>query len=40
MHGKGKFKWPDGKQYMGCYVNDKMEGFGVLTYEDGRIYSG
>ena len=31
MHGYGEFKWSDGKKYIGYYINDKKEGFGILT---------
>ena len=28
MHRYGVFTWPDGKKYIGQYVNDKKEGYG------------
>lgn len=28
MHGKGVFKWPDGRVYTGQYLNDKKHGYG------------
>lgn len=28
MHGKGIFKWPDGRVYEGDYIEDKKHGFG------------
>jgi hypothetical protein len=34
MEGYGVMTWKDGKKYEGEYVNDKMEGAGVL-YEPG-----
>ena len=40
MHGKGVFKWTDGKRYEGQYVNDKKEGFGVFVWENGKKYEG
>jgi len=40
MHGKGEFLWPDGRKYVGEYVNDKKEGYGQFTWPDGRIYDG
>jgi hypothetical protein len=40
MHGKGVFKWPDGKNYDGEYVDDKKEGYGEFTWSDGRKYRG
>lgn len=30
-HGKGIFKWNDGKVYEGDFVKGKMEGTGVLS---------
>lgn len=29
MHGKGTYKWLDGRMYHGEYANDKKHGFGV-----------
>lgn len=40
MHGKGIFRWPDGRVYEGDYVDDKKEGFGKVIWPDGRIYEG
>lgn len=40
MDGHGEFTWPDGRNYIGDYVNDKKEGFGIFTWPDGREYSG
>lgn len=40
MHGKGIYTWPNGKRYVGDYVNDKKEGKGVFTWPDGREYDG
>ena len=40
MHGQGLYKWPDGRQYEGNYVDDKKDGYGVYTYPDGRCYKG
>jgi len=28
MHGKGYFTWPDGKNYVGDYLDDKKHGYG------------
>lgn len=36
MHGKGIFKWPDGRVYEGDYMNDKKHGFGRVWWADGR----
>jgi len=38
--GKGKFVWPDGREYIGYYKNDKKEGHGIFTWPDGRKYDG
>ena len=32
MDGKGKFVWPDGREYVGYYKNDKKEGHGIFTW--------
>lgn len=40
MHGKGIFRWPDGRVYEGDYVDDKKEGLGKVIWPDGRIYEG
>ena len=40
MHGKGTFKWPDGRVYEGDYVEDKKQGMGTVTWPDGRAYEG
>jgi len=40
MWGKGEFIWPDGRKYVGEYVNDKKEGFGILELSNGRKYEG
>lgn len=40
MHGKGIYKWLDGRMYYGDYVNDKKHGFGVYVWADGRAYVG
>ena len=38
MEGKGEFTWPDGRYYIGDYVDDKKEGQGVFHWPDGRKY--
>ena len=38
MHGKGEFYWVGGKVYIGDYVDDKKEGFGILKWSDGNHY--
>jgi len=40
MHGRGSFRWPDGRHYEGQYVDDKKEGQGVFEWPDGRKYLG
>jgi hypothetical protein len=40
MEGNGKFKWPDGRVYMGEYKNDKKDGYGEFEWADGRKYKG
>lgn len=40
MHGEGEFKWPDGKQYSGWYLNNKKCGLGTFIWPDGRKYVG
>ena len=40
MHGKGTYKWQDGRMYHGQYSNDKKHGFGVYVWVDGRAYLG
>ena len=40
MHGQGEFTWPDGKKYVGNYIDDKKEGFGEFWWTDGRKYIG
>lgn len=40
MHGKGHYRWKDGRSYEGQYQNDKKHGFGVYTWADGRKYAG
>ena len=41
MHGYGEFKWADGKKYIGYYILDKKEGFGIYYWANPlRIYMG
>ena len=40
MHGFGEFVWPDGKKYIGNYVEDKKEGYGEFSWQDGKVYKG
>lgn len=39
MHGFGKFS-KDGIVYEGQYINDKKEGYGIITNNDGSKYMG
>ena len=40
MHGKGIYKWPDGNEYEGDYINNIKEGEGIFKWKDGRIFKG
>jgi len=40
MHGLGKLVWPDGKVYIGNFVNDIMSGEGMMTFSNGDIFIG
>jgi hypothetical protein len=41
MHGYGEFKWTNGRLYIGYFVNDRKEGFGIHYWqENNRIYVG
>jgi hypothetical protein len=41
MNGYGEFIWKDGKKYIGFYVDDKKEGFGIHYWPSPqRIYIG
>jgi len=40
MDGKGEFVWPDGRKYVGAYIEDKKHGFGEFEWPDGRKYKG
>jgi hypothetical protein len=41
MHGIGEFKWKDEKHYIGYYINDKKEGFGIHFWKNAnRLYIG
>ena len=39
-HGKGTFKWPDGRIYTGEWKNDKMNGEGKMTLSNGQYLEG
>jgi hypothetical protein len=36
MHGKGAYRWKDGRKYEGEYENDKKNGYGIYQWADGR----
>lgn len=36
MDGKGEFTWSDGRKYVGEYVDDKKQGYGVFSWPDNR----
>lgn len=36
MHGKGEFRWDDGRYYIGKYLNDKKHGYGTFYWPDER----
>ncbi len=40
MEGHGVFDWPDGRKYIGQFVNDKKEGNGMYLWPDGRKFDG
>ena len=40
MNGKGETIWPDGKRYLGGYLEDRKHGYGVFTWENGKRYEG
>ena len=40
MEGRGEFKWPDGRTYIGEYVDDTKQGEGTFEWPDGRKYIG
>jgi hypothetical protein len=41
MHGFGQYFWShDESSYCGSFIENKMEGFGIMIYVDGRRYEG
>lgn len=38
MHGKGTFSWPGGKKYVGCYIEDRKEGYGELYWQISNLF--
>lgn len=39
-HGKGKFTRSDGSVYDGSFRANKIDGYGVFTWKDGRVFKG
>ena len=37
IDGQGEFKWPDGRHYIGEFVNSCMEGYGKLSWLDPKV---
>jgi hypothetical protein len=40
MHGNGTYKWADGGEYSGQYINNIKEGEGVFKWPNGRVFKG
>ena len=40
MQGKGHYKWPDGRDFLGEFNQGKKHGLGRYIWPDGRIYLG
>jgi len=40
MNGIGVYSWPDGKMYIGEYVDNFKQGYGIFKLENGNIHSG
>ena len=40
MNGQGTTTWPDGKKYIGNYLNDKKHGYGEFYWANGKNYKG
>jgi len=40
IEGFGTYKWADGREFTGDWINQKIYGFGVQDYADGRRYEG
>ena len=40
MHGKGTFKWSNGKKYKGEWSNDERNGTGEMEYTSVKVYNG
>lgn len=40
MHGRGIYKWPDGSEYEGDYVDNIKEGYGFFKWSNGKTFKG
>lgn len=40
IEGQGEFKWPDGRHYIGEFVNSCMQGYGKLIWHDAKNAQG
>lgn len=38
--GRGHYKWKDGREYRGEFMNDKRHGKGKMWWPDGAVYQG
>lgn len=36
----GKYRWPDGAEYAGLFINNAMQGSGEFKWVNGQFYSG
>lgn len=37
---RGETSWPDGKRYIGDYLDDKKHGEGIFEWGNGKRYEG
>ena len=40
QHGKGTYIWSNGDRYDGEFKFNKMDGFGIFTYQNGKVIEG
>ena len=40
MDGIGTYTWPDGRKYIGEFLNDQTNGQGSYFWNDGRKFEG